>query len=134
MSIRLRYRLMPYILDMARRVPAEHFTMMRSLLFDFPEDPEALAMDDEFLFGRDLLVCPVLEPMCYGPESRPVAAPPRTRRCYLPRGTAWRDFWTGETYDGGQWIETPLTLAHIPLFVRGGTELPMAEGLQYVQA
>ncbi len=133
-AIRLRYRLMPYILDMARRVREEHFTMMRSLFFDFPDDPEAPTLDDEFLFGTDLLVCPVLAPMCYGPKSRPLSDLPKTRRCYLPQGTAWRDFWTGEIYEGGQWLEVPLTLSHIPLFVHGGAELPMAEHLQYVQA
>ena len=133
-AIRLRYRLMPYILDMARRVREEHFTMMRSLFFDFPDDPEAPTLDDEFLFGTDLLVCPVLAPMCYGPKSRPLSDLPKTRRCYLPRGTAWRDFWTGEIYEGGQWLEVPLTLSHIPLFVRGSAKLPVAEGIQYASA
>lgn len=132
-TIRLRYRLMPYILDMARRVAEEHFTIMRSLLFDFPKDPVAPTLDDEFLFGNDLLVCPVLEPMCYGPGSQKIEKPPQMRHCYLPRGTLWHDFWSDVTYAGGQWINVPLTLSHIPLFVRGGAELPTAEYLQYVQ-
>lgn len=127
-TIRLRYQLMPYILNMSKRVVGEHFTMMRSLLFDFPEDSLAATMDDEFMFGQDLLICPVLEPMCYEAKSCPVAHPPETRRCYLPQGTEWKDFWTAETYTGGQWVEMPLVLDQIPVFVRAGAEIPMSEG------
>lgn len=127
-AIRLRYRLMPYILEMARRVTEEHFTIMRSLLFDFPQDPLSLTLDDEFMFGNDLLVCPVLEAICYHAHSRPVEHPACTRRCYLPTGTGWTDFWTGEHYRGGQWIEVPLVLERIPLFVREGVQLTLAQG------
>lgn len=130
-TIRLRYRLMPYIQDMARKVVDEDFTIMRSLLFDFPEEPESAVIDDEFLFGTDLLICPVTEPMYYGPGSTPLDEKPTIWKCWLPRGTDWYDFWTGEGFAGGQLVEMPLTLEHIPVFVRAGTELPMTEGRRY---
>lgn len=127
-TIRLRYKLMPYILDMAKCVHEEHFTMMRSLMFDFPEDPEAKTMADEFMFGRDILVCPVLEPMYYGANSTPVTDAPRTRRCYLPKGTDWICFWSGKEYMGGQWIDIPLEITHIPVFTRADADIPLYMG------
>lgn len=128
-TIRLRYRLMPYILKMAKAVHEEHFTMMRSLMFDFPEDPEAQTMDDEFMFGRDILVCPVLEPMYYGPNSNPLPSASKIRRCYLPKGTSWKDFWSDTVYAGGQWVDVSACLHCIPLFVREGVKLPMTTGM-----
>ena len=105
----LRKRLKPYILDCAARVSHEGYTMMRPLVFDFPEDAEALRQDDEFMFGSALLVHPVTAPAV------------TTWRTYLPATEdGWRDFWTGEVYDGGQYVETSVVLTTIPVFVRGG--------------
>ena len=61
-QINLRYKLQPYILECARRVSEENYTMMRPLVFDFPDDEEALKQQTEFMFGPSLLVCPVTEP------------------------------------------------------------------------
>ena len=132
-TIRLRYRLMPYILEQARKVVEEHGTIQRSLLFDFPNDPMSAQLEDEYMFGPDLLVCPVTEPMLYGPNSTPVAEAPQFRRCWLPQGTDWVDFWTRESYTGGQYVEVPLSLNRIPLFVRAGAVLPMTEGAQFAE-
>lgn len=132
-TIRLRYRLMPYILEQARKVVEEHGTIQRSLLFDFPNDPMSAQLEDEYMFGPDLLVCPVTEPMLYGPNSTPVAEAPQVRRCWLPQGADWVDFWTRETYAGGQYVEVPLSLNRIPLFVRAGAVLPMTEGAQFAE-
>ena len=105
----LRKRLEPYILDCAKRVSQEGYTLIRPLVFDFPDDPEALRQDDTFMFGPAYLV-------------HPVTAPGVTSwRTYLPATEGgWRDYWTGTTYEGGQWVETPVDLATIPVFVRGG--------------
>ena len=124
-TIRLRYQLMPYILNMAKRVHEEHFTIMRSLMFDFSEDPEVQTIDDAFMFGEDILVCPVLEPILYHRNSQSIASPAQTRRCYLPMGTKWRDFWTGEVYCGGQWVQVPISIDHIPVFVREDAQLAL---------
>lgn len=131
-TIRLRYRLMPYIQNMARRVTEEHYTMLRTMAFDFPNDPRAWETEDQFLFGSDILVCPVTEAILYDKESTPVEDPAKTKVCYLPAGTRWVDFWTGEIYEGGRDVEVPLFLSRIPLFVREGVELNPTEGLQYV--
>ena len=128
-TICLRYKLMPYILDMARKVRTEHYTIMRSLMFDFPGDPESQTMDDEFMFGRDILVCPVLEPMWYGPNSKPLLNASKVRRCYLPEGTNWKDFWSDTVYAGGQWIKVAAPLHRIPLFVRENALIPMSKGI-----
>ena len=105
----LRKTLEPYILRNAARVSDEGYTLMRPLVFDFPDDPEALKQDCEFMFGPAYLVSPVTEPGV------------TTWRTYLPAcDEGWRDYWTGETYQGGQWVETNADLKTIPLFVRNG--------------
>ncbi len=132
-TIALRYRLMPYITDMARRVTEEHFTMMRALSFDFPNDPRAWEVQDQIMFGAELLVCPVTKPILYQVNSTPIThktTPVRT--CYLPEGTNWVDFHTGTEYAGGQFVDIPLELTHIPVFVKKGSRIPVQEGLQFV--
>lgn len=131
-TIRLRYRLMPYIRNMARRVTEEHFTIMRSLLFDFPEDENAKTIDDAFMFGDDILVYPITKPFYYTAGSKPLPDTPNTWECYLPQGADWYDFWSRTRYLGGQTVQVPVCLEHIPLFVRAGACLPMQSGLQYV--
>ena len=108
----LRKRLEPYILDCAKRVSQEGYTLMRPLVFDFPDDPEALRQDDTFMFGPAYLVHPVTAPGV------------TTWRTYLPAcDDGWRDYWTGVVYEGGQWVETAVDLATIPVFVRGNAGL-----------
>ncbi len=93
--------------------------MMRALWLHHPDDPEAVACGDEFLWGRDILVSPVVEKGA------------KTRRLYLPRGV-WYDFWTGEQREGGVEIERSVDLETMPLHVRAGAILPMAPLRQWV--
>lgn len=132
-TIRLRYRLMPYIKEMFRKVHEEHYTIMRSLLFDFAEDKEATLIEDQFMFGSDLLVCPVTAPQMYTAGSTPVQNAAAKRWCYLPAGADWYDFYTGEYHRGGQRICVPTTLERIPLFVRAGAKIPVTKGMEYAQ-
>ena len=105
----LREKLRPYILACARRVSREGYTLMRPLVFDFPDDPDAIRRDGEFMFGPSLLVNPVTEEGA------------RLWTTYLPvNAEGWKDFWTGEHYEGGQWILTDADLGTIPVFVRQG--------------
>lgn len=105
--IKLRYKLMPYILECARKVSDEGYTMMRPMLFDFPEDKEALLQETQFMFGPKYLVCPVLEE---GVSSV---------RVYLPANEGgWDDFWNGTHYEGGRYVDTGVSLETIPVFVR----------------
>lgn len=124
-AIDLRYRLMPYIYSAAAEASLEGGTMMRMLAFDYRHDEEALKVKDQYLFGRNIMVCPVTHPMYYSANSQKIENPVTTRRVYLPAGNEWYDFYTMERYVGGQWIEVSLTLDRIPLFVRACSIIPM---------
>ncbi|MCQ2175921.1 MAG: DUF4968 domain-containing protein [Bacteroidales bacterium] len=103
--IEQRKALEPYILECARRVSEEGWTMMRPLIFDFPDDAEALKQDCEYMFGTDYLVCPVLKE---GVSEWSV---------YLPnRNGGWEDTRDGKRYDGGQYVTVSVDLEAIPVF------------------
>ena len=105
--INLRKSLQPYIVDCARRVSEEGYTLMRPLVFDFSNDSEALAQETEYMFGPKYLVCPILE------------GGVTSWRVYLPKNdSGWEDFWTHEKYEGGRYYDIPVTLETIPVFVR----------------
>ena len=131
-TIRNRYRLIPYIYSMAGKVSRRDGTMIRSLLFDFPEDRRAAALDTEYMFGDSLLVCPVTEPMYYDRESVELDVP-KVWNVYLPSGSGWYDFYTGEYTEGGQEIAADAPIGHIPVYVRAGSILPMEKALTYAQ-
>jgi alpha-glucosidase/alpha-D-xyloside xylohydrolase len=116
--LELRYRLLPYIYTAARECCDTGLPMMRAMWLHHADDPRAVARGDQFLWGRDILVAPVVEK---GATSR---------RLYLPRGT-WFDFWTGERVDGGREIERRVDLETIPLHVRAGAVLPLDPVRQY---
>lgn len=128
---RLRYRLMPYIYSAAGDCWRKDGTMMRMLAFDFAEDEKALEVTDQYLFGRSLMVCPVTEPMYYEAGSVPIEGASKTRRVYLPAGEAWYDFWTNVRYEGGQTITADAGIDRIPLYVREGSIIPMAQEGEY---
>lgn len=129
--LRLRYQLLPYIYSLAFHVYRDDYTMMRALPFDFRHDSRTADIGDQFMFGPALLVCPVTEPMYYTSGSEPVAGVSKQRSVYLPEGSAWFDFWSSRIYEGGQDVEAEAPLDRIPLFVRDGSIIPMAEGLQH---
>ena len=102
-----RYRLMPYITACAERVSKGGYTLMRPLVFDFPDDPEALQQKYEYMFGPTLLISPVTEPGV------------TEWKTYLPKNKeGWMDYRTNRHYEGGQTVTTPVDKAHIPVFVK----------------
>ncbi|MCR4824553.1 MAG: DUF4968 domain-containing protein [Bacteroidales bacterium] len=106
-AIAQREALLPYILENARKVWEEDYTLMRPLIFDFPEDPQALQQDCEWMFGPDYLVCPVTE----GGVS--------TWKVYLPENAAgWEDIRDSARYEGGRCYDVPVDLEAIPVFRR----------------
>ena len=115
---RLRYRLLPYIYSIAWKVTNEAYTPMRPLVMDFREDVRAQNTGDQFLFGPAILVNPVTEQGA------------TTRHLYLPQ-TKWFDFWTGAAQEGGGDVDAPAPLSRIPLYVRGGSIIPMGRDVQY---
>jgi alpha-D-xyloside xylohydrolase len=117
--VNLRYRLLPYIYSNAGAVTHQNSTIMRSLVMDFPKDTKALDTKFQYMFGKALMVCPVVKPGI------------KSQKCYLPKNTDWYDFWTGEKFKGGQIIERAVELQMIPLFVRAGSIVPFGPFLQY---
>jgi alpha-D-xyloside xylohydrolase len=103
----LREHLRPYVMEQMKLASARGLPPMRPVFFDFPGDPEAADVEDEFLFGPDLLIAPVT---AFGVRSREV---------YLPAGTDWIDAWTGEKVPGGQRLIADAPLEHIPVYVKG---------------
>ncbi len=125
---RLRYRLLPYIYSCAGKVWEADETMMRLLAFDFAHDQNVYLIKDQFLFGPSIMVCPVTFPMYFEKNSRKLEGVPKSREVYLPEGTDWYDFGTGRRYDGGQTISVSADIREIPLFIKAGSVIPMAEG------
>lgn len=123
---RLRYELMPYIYSLAGRTWLYDESMMRYLAFDYPADEVSCKIKDQYMFGDSLMVCPVTNPMYYGVNSIPLEDVVKTRKVYLPEGL-WYDFYSNKSYAGGQWIEAEADIDRIPLFVKAGAILPMAE-------
>lgn len=126
-SDQLRYRLMPYIYSLAGNVWRKDDIMMRPLFYDFPEDKRSAEISKQYMLGPALMVCPVTEPMYYGIDGEELVNVDRTLKIYLPAGTKWYDFYTEQCYDGGQEIIVEICLERIPVFVRAGSILPVAE-------
>ena len=116
--LELRSRLAPYLYTAVREAHDTGLPIIRALWLHHPDDPAAVARGDEYLWGRDLLVAPVVEKGA------------TTRRLYLPRGT-WVDFWTEKPDAGGRDVERAVDLATMPLYVRAGAVLPLAPVTQY---
>jgi alpha-glucosidase (family GH31 glycosyl hydrolase) len=116
--LELRYQLLPYNYAMVREACDTGMPMMRALWLHYPNDPQAVKLGDEYLWGRDLLVAPVVEKGA------------TMRRVYLPAGN-WFDWWTGEKVAGSRWIERPVDLATMPIYARAGAIIPLDPVRQY---
>ncbi len=116
--LELRYRMMPYLYSAVRESTQSGLPIMRSLWLHYPDDAAAVARGDEYLWGRDILVAPVVEKSA------------TERTLYLPKG-AWYDFWTNERHEGGKEITRKVDLETIPLYVRAGAIVPMGPLKQY---
>ncbi len=116
--LELRYQLLPYLYSAVKETCETGLPVVRALWLHYPDDDAAVSRGDEYLFGRDILVAPVVEK---GAESR---------KLYLPRGS-WYDFWTHERVEGGRETERKVDLGTIPLYVRAGAVLPLGPVKQY---
>lgn len=153
-AIRLRYSMLPYIYSTSWQVTDNNDSYLRPLMMDFPKDKNGWERKDQFMFGRNLLVAPVLEAQ-YTPEkmmkideysgwnkaenagsSKDAVASvdfmsPSSTEVYLPAGTSWYDFWTNERLRGGQTVSKATTIKTIPLYVRAGSIMPFGADVQY---
>ena len=107
---------------------------------DFAKDRDALDINDEYMFGKSLLVCPVTKPMyskqkIQGKDTTNVEDFNEIKKAevYLPKGIEWYDFWTGEKIKGGQEISKQAPIDVIPLYVKAGSILPIGPDVQYAE-
>jgi len=114
----LRYRLLPYIYSLSAQATLKGYPMMRPLFFEFPDDDENFTISDEYLFGSELLVAPVLK------------SGQKIRTVYLPKSVKWYDFHTNRKFPGGNEYEIPVTISDMPLFVKAGSFLPMTDAVK----
>lgn len=114
--IRLRYSLLPYIWQVAGQVEADGVPFIRPLNLEFEDDRVAITIDDEFMFGEDILVAPVMD------DTMDAV----TRSVYLPAGT-WYDFFTDERAEGPCFIDREVGIDTMPVFVRDGAVVPRVE-------
>lgn len=135
----LRYRLMPYIYSLAGAVWHDDALMIRPLSFEFTEDRNTWDIMDQYMFGKDMMVCPVTEPIFFdhdidGNSVRMEGIDCKNiRKVYLPKGHKWIDFNTSKSYEGGQFIEVEAPLDTIPVFVRAGAIIPTTAYKGHVQ-
>ena len=111
--LRVRERLRPYISRIMKEAHEKGTPVMRPVFYDFPSDAGAWEQAEEYMFGPDLLVAPVMYPGI------------RRRTVYLPAGAAWTNAETGAPHPGGQDVEVDAPLECIPLFVRNDAKLPL---------
>ena len=152
-SIKLRYRIMPYIYSQSWQVSRHDDSFMRALMMDFPEDKNVWNNNREYMFGPAFLVCPVVNAL-YTPETANTTDPisgwdnnkrslfqegftvdwnqRKTYDVYLPAFThkggkegVWYDFHTGERYAAGQETSVEAPIGRMPLFVRSGSIVPL---------
>lgn len=108
---KLRYALIPYILEQSRKVTETGYPVLRALIFHHPEDRLCWHIDDQYYFGDDFLVAPVMNPV-------------NKRDVYLPEGT-WVHLFTGQAFEGGQWLKNlEVPLDEMPVWVKYGAAVP----------
>jgi alpha-D-xyloside xylohydrolase len=150
--INLRYSLLPYIYSTSWEVSNNRSTFMRALVMDFADDKKVWDINDQYMFGKSLLVAPIVhaqytpeevvkkneeegwnkdEATKTGTDSAVDFTQPRTTKVYLPAGSLWYDFWTNEVYKGGQEVTKETSLNTIPLYVKAGSILPLGPKVQY---
>lgn len=114
-TVRLRYRFIPYIYDLARECERTGEPIVRPLVYEYPHDKMVRNICDEYLLGKFVLAAPVTAPGKFA------------REVYLPEGE-WYDYETNEKYTGGKYILADAPLDKVPVFIRAGAILPVAEG------
>ena len=154
-TIRLRYRLLPYIYSTAWQVTSANESYLRALTYDFASDKNTWNLGSEFMFGRSILATPILDPQ-YTEEKifkedamsgwdkkdgkieklkdgKIDFSEEKTATKYLPKGANWYEFYTEKLYKGGRNVTFTTTIDRTAMFVKAGTILPLAPVMQYAQ-
>ena len=111
--LRMRERLRPYVTKRMQEAHEKGTPVMRPMFYDFPDDSICWEVETQYLFGPDILVVPITDAGC------------RTIEVYLPAGASWTNAWSGEKFQGGQWITADAPIEQIPLFARDGFDIPV---------
>jgi len=114
----LRYRLMPYIYTMAGMSHFNDFTIMRALMMDYSNDKNVLNVSDQYMFGKELMICPVYQYKA------------RAREVYFPKEAGWYNLYNGKYTVGGQKQTVDATYDRMPIYVAAGSILPMGKVIQ----
>ncbi len=112
--LELRYKLIPYLYTLAWKTAKSGHPPIRPLFWENPQDQNLWDIEDEFLLGDSILIAPIMDESAH------------TRSITLPRGK-WYSYWNDHTYDGGLELEFSISKETIPIFIKGGTLLPMDE-------
>lgn len=115
----LRYQLLPYIYSQSWEISKNNSTMMRPLVMDFQNDKKAIEQSYQYMFGKSILVAPVVKPNMENWE------------VYLPTGYFWYDFYTNQKNNGGKTVLADASHNKIPLFIKSGSIIPVGEVMQY---
>ncbi len=121
-AFRLRYELLPYIYTASRNTYDTGVSMLHPLYYEYPEANEAYEFGDEYFYGNDLIVAPVVQPMS---EDSLLA----TENVWIPPGT-WIEWYSGARLQGPLVVQRHYTLDDIPIFVRAGAVIPMQSAAQ----
>ena len=114
----LRYRLMPYIYTLAGMSHFNDFTIMRGLVMDFENDKNVLNISDQYMFGKNLMICPVYEYKA------------RSREVYFPKNTGWYNLYDGKFTAGGEKQKVDAPYDKMPIYVTAGSILPIGKVIQ----
>lgn len=119
-AIEMKYQLFPYLYTYSRVAHDTGLPIVRGLFMEYPDDEEACKVNDQFMFGQEIMVAPV------------VKKGERVKRIYLPEGE-WIDYNNpSKTFIGGQYIAYPCLLSTIPMFVKKGSVIPQMPIMQYI--
>lgn len=117
--LKLRYSLINYIYNLFRESSIKGTPIMRPLFYHYQDDPNTHHLNDQFLFGEDFLVAPILRPGI------------KTRLIYLPEGT-WINYFTGQVFEGQKYIIFEASLTELPLFIKKGSIIILNEAMNYI--
>ena len=135
--LNLRYALLPYLYSTGWQVTDNAGSFLRALFMDFNEDQKVHTISNQYMFGKAFLVTPVTKNMYVFSDKEQWKDPYEdfsktgTQDVYLPKGTKWFDFWTGEALNGGQMVTKEVPIDIIPLYVRAGSIVPFGPKVQY---
>ncbi|MGA2656871.1 MAG: TIM-barrel domain-containing protein [Verrucomicrobiota bacterium] len=120
--VELRYALIPYTYTCSRIAHETGLPLVRGTCLEYPNQEPAYSHPHQYLFGKEFLVAPVVEP---------TQGKPALKEVYLPAGEHWFDFFTGDIYAGGRGIIHECPIERMPLFVRAGSIIPLAPKMDY---